>query len=114
MDELRTSPLDALAPPPGRVPLAARGAVISRRVLPDEEVQKAIEAGGPLAELKVAPDKLKQMSVGVVEADGVIVAYWVVWFALHAEPLWVKPEFRRHPAVIKHVVQVMREIVEAS
>lgn len=117
MDELGTSPLDALAgpagPPPRRATASARG-TITRRVLPDDEVRLAIEAGGPLAELKVSPEKLKTMSVGVVECDGQIVAYWVVWFALHAEPLWVDPAYRKHPAVIKNVVQVMREIVEAS
>lgn len=116
MDELTTSPLDALAapPPPRRLPVATAKSVVTRRVLPDDEVALAIAAGGPLADLKVSPDKLKQMSVGVVEVDGAIVAYWVVWYALHAEPLWVKPEFRKHPAVIKHVVGVMHDIVAAS
>lgn len=121
MDELR-SPLDALTapPPPRRLPVTTAKSVVTRRVLPDEEVALAIAAGGPLADLKVSPDKLKAMSVGVVEVDDqagggpVIVAYWVVWYALHAEPLWVKPEFRRHPAVISHVVGVMRDIVETS
>lgn len=120
MAELTTSPLDvldALGPPAGPPPRAQAGTV-TRRVLPDDEVALAIEAGGPLADLRVSPEKLKQMSVGVVECDDgtgpVIVAYWVVWFALHAEPLWVAPAYRKHPAVIKQVVQVMRDIVEAS
>jgi hypothetical protein len=106
MDELLDPP-----PPPALDRLEVR---ITRRVLPDEDVSKAIAAGGPLQDLGVDPEKLKQMSIGVVERNGVVVAYWVVFFALHAEPLWIHPDHRKNPRVVANVVEQMREIVQAS
>ena len=79
-----------------------------------EEVARALEAGGPLKDLSADPEKLKDMSLAVVEVDGAIVAYWVVWYALHVEPLWVVEAERKNPAVIKGIVQEMQRIVEAT
>lgn len=87
---------------------------ITHRTLAPEEIQRAIDAGGPLGEMQVQADRMKEMSVAVVEVDGVIVAYWVVWYALHVEPLWVDPAWRRHPAVIGGIVQEMEAVVEAT
>lgn len=79
-----------------------------------EEIDRVLEAGGPLVEMQADPQRLKDMSIAVVEADGQIVAYWVVWYALHCEPLWVKEEYRKSPAVIRGIVQQMEVIVEAT
>lgn len=88
--------------------------MITRRTLDPAEVQKAIEAGGPLKDLQIQADKLKEMAIAVVEVDGVIVAYWVVWFALHTEPLWIHEDYRKHPRVVGGIVGEMQRIVEAS
>lgn len=84
---------------------------IVRRTLNPEEMDTALQAGGPLAEMQLSAEKLKQMRIAVVEIDGQIVAYWVVWFGLHVEPLWVAEEHRRSPAVIKNIVEQMQEEV---
>lgn len=87
---------------------------ITTRTLPPDDAHLAIEAGGPLQELQVQADKLREMSIAVVEVDGVIVAYWVVWYALHVEPLWVHPDHRKSPGVISGIVAEMQRIVEAT
>lgn len=87
---------------------------IQTRTLPPEEVQRAIDAGGPLQDLQVQADKLQEMSVAVVEVDGEIAAYWVAWYALHLEPLWIHPLWRKHPGVIGGIVGEIQKIAEAS
>lgn len=89
-------------------------AAIVARTLPPEENYRAIEAGGPLQEVGIPPEQLARMSVAVVEVDGVIVAYWVVWYALHVEPLWIREDHRKSVAVVKGLVDAMHGIVEAS
>lgn len=88
--------------------------MITRRTLAPEESQKAIDAGGPLHDLQLDATRLAEMSIAVVEVDGVIVAYWVVWYAMHLEPLWVHPDHRKSPAVIKNIVAQVQDIVVAS
>lgn len=88
--------------------------MITRRTLAPEESQKAIDAGGPLQDLQLDATRLAEMSIAVVEDDGVIVAYWVVWYAMHLEPLWVREDHRSSPAVIKNIMRQVQEIVVAS
>lgn len=74
-------------------------------ILPPEQIDRIREAGGPLAE---APDLSKfaqEAIVPVVEMDGKIVAYWPVWKAVHAEPLWVSTDHRRSTAIIRGILQ---------
>jgi hypothetical protein len=87
---------------------------IVHRTLAPEEVQRALDAGGPLQELQLDATRLAEMSVAVVEVDGVIVAYWVVWYALHVEPLWIAEAWRKHPRVVSGIVEEMQAIVEAT
>lgn len=82
--------------------------------LPPADTARAIAAGGPLADLAADPERLADMRIAVVEVDGQIVAYWVVWYALHVEPLWVTEPYRKHPAVIKGIVGEMQRIVEQT
>lgn len=88
--------------------------MIRRYTLPHAESQRAIDAGGPLADLQLDATKLAEMSIAVVEVDGVIVAYWVVWWALHMEPLWVHPDHRTSPSVIRNIVAQVQEIVVST
>lgn len=87
---------------------------ITQRTLPPEDIPLAIAAGGPLAELQVQPDRLKDMSIAVVEVDGQIVAYWVVWYALHIEPLWIHPDHQKSPGVVTGIIAEMQRIVETT
>lgn len=88
--------------------------MIRHYTLPVAEVDRVIAAGGPLADLHPSSDALKAMSIAVVEVDGRIVAYWVAWYALHTEPLWVHPDFRTHAGVNRGLVSEMQAIVEAT
>lgn len=87
---------------------------ITPRTLAPSEVQRAIDAGGPLSELQVSAEALKSMTIAVVEVDGAIAAYWVVSYALHVEPLWIAPRWRKHPGVVGGIVQQMQRVVEAT
>lgn len=83
--------------------------MIRAYLLPTDQASRALEAGGPLADLGATNETLAKMIVAVVEVDGRIVAYWVIWKALHVEPLWVEEAYRKHPAVIKGIVEAMQE-----
>lgn len=99
---------------------------IRRRTLAPEEAQLAIAAGGPLADMQVQPEKLREMAICVVEVNEQIegythpvagwrvVAYWVGWYALHLEPLWIDPEWRKHPGVVGGIVGQMQTMAEAT
>jgi hypothetical protein len=80
-------------------------------LLPTDQVSRVLEAGGPLVELGFTAETLKDMIFAVVEVDGRIVAYWVVWKAVHVEPLWVTPAHRKQPAVIRGIVEAMQDAV---
>lgn len=87
---------------------------ITHRTLERSEAARAIAAGGPLADLNPDPAKLQDMAIAVVEVDGEIVAYWVAWYALHLEPLWIDPHWRRHPGVVKGIIDQMELVVQAT
>lgn len=86
--------------------------MITHRTLRSDEAARAVAAGGPLAEMP--PDLLADTSIAVVEVEGEIVAYWCAWYALHIEPLWVREDQRKHPAVIKGIVDEIHAIMDAT
>lgn len=88
--------------------------MIRSYLLTGEATARAFEAGGPLVDLKVDPAKLADMQIAAVEVNGQIVAYWVLWKALHLEPLWITEEFRQHPAVALNLIQTMEEAALAT
>ena len=82
-------------------------------ILPSLEVARIREAGGPLADLPL--DTIRDRGeVAVVEVDGRIVAYWVVCYALHADPLWIDPAFRTHPGVSRGLLTITQGILASS
>lgn len=83
--------------------------------LPPAQVHRALAAGGPLSELQLDPAQVAaHMSIAVVEVDGEIVAYWVAWKALHLEPLWVRDDHRKSPAVIGGIIEAIQQVALAS
>ena len=88
--------------------------MIRARILPPAESARAIEAGGPLQDLQVDPAKLATMRIAVVEVDDRVVGYWVVWYGLHVEPLWIQEAYRGHPGVARGLLEGMQHIVESS
>lgn len=82
-------------------------------VLRGEAVARVREAGGPLADAPEVLEALKSVAVVAVERNGQIVAYWPLWLAVHAEPLWTHPD-ARGAGTIRCLVQTLRETLEAE
>lgn len=81
-------------------------------ILPADQIDRLREAGGPLAEQTDLTYLASKGSVAVVELDGQIVAYWVVFYALHAEPLWVSLTARHNAAVLRALVQQLEQLLD--
>ena len=64
---------------------------------------RILEAGGPLGDAD--PEKLTDKIFTVVEVDGRIVAYWMIWKALHLEPLWIHPDHRGNAGIGRALIQ---------
>ena len=82
-------------------------------ILPPDQIDRVREAGGPLAD---QPDlsRLADATVVVAEVDGRIVAYWVAFYALHLDPLWIAEEHRRSPAVNRGLLEGIAAVVERT
>jgi hypothetical protein len=82
--------------------------MITARVLPDAEWPRLLtECEGP------AIDQLRQtgfpdpqhLRINVVEQDGRIVGYWFIFATIHAEPAWIAPEARKHPGIVRSLIE---------
>jgi hypothetical protein len=80
---------------------------IKTYTLAKEDIERVREAGGKLAEIADLSAVRENVAVTVVEVDGTIAAYWGVFYALMAEPLWIAPEWRKHPGVVSGVIDAM-------
>lgn len=88
--------------------------MIRALLLTGPDTARAREAGGPLADLQLDPARLAEMTIAAVEVEGQIVAYWVLWKALHLEPLWIAPDHRKSPPIVAGIIDAMRAGAEAS
>ena len=77
-----------------------------------EDIERLREAGGPIGDLPDLSGVRENMAVAVVEREGQIIAYWALFMALHAEPLWIVETERHNPVVIRALIGAMLE--EAS
>lgn len=84
---------------------------VRKFILPMDELERIREAGGPLAEADLSK-LVGRALVAVVEVDGRIVAYWPVWQAVHAEPLWVTEAARNNPAVIRGILDQVEVAID--
>lgn len=48
----------------------------------------------------------------VVEKDNEIIAHWALTPIYHAEGVWIKPEFRGNPTVVKNLLRGMKVMAE--
>jgi hypothetical protein len=46
--------------------------------------------------------------------NGEIVSTWTLFAIVHAEPLWVRPDYRNHPTLLKHMNRNMTRIFKES
>ena len=91
------------------------GLGITIRTLPGEEVDRIVNANGPMHHFPnpgVLKDKAK---IAVLEKDGAIIGYWVMFDTVHIEPLHLDPEVRQHPkAAMALLAQVYTELQDAG
>jgi hypothetical protein len=81
------------------------------RTLPHEEYPKLRDAPGPMGDwIKElgAPDPAHTIVTVVEDADGVIHGYWVLFDAVHAEPLYLDEAARHQPKVAAALIREMR------
>lgn len=76
------------------------------RVLPKDAFDRLDGIGGPLETLPEPLDP-EQTIVIVAEDAGVIVGYWVLFDAVHAEPLWIDPDHRNRPQLAVLLLQTL-------
>jgi hypothetical protein len=113
--------MDPTQPPlPFEPPLGTAEADVSREtpglkvfILPPAQIARIREAGGPLAEVDDLSRLASMAIVPVVERDGKIVAYWPVFKAVHAEPLWVATEARMSATVIRAILHGVESALSA-
>jgi len=78
-------------------------------VLEGEALGELVSTQGPFHGQQAVVDQLGNAQVVVVRADnGAIVAHWPIWVAIHLEPLWIDPEARKNPAVVRALVSAMQ------
>lgn len=85
------------------------GKIEVRELLPDEFSFAPREVVGSEV---FTPDNSRILAA--FNADGDIVATWTVFFVPHAEPLWVRPDYRKHPTLLKHMLVEMHKLFKAS
>lgn len=102
-----TGTLTTLGPPdkPTRTAMVIRGFQ-----LPMDQIDRIKEAGGPLAEVDTS--NMHKANIAAVEVDGTLVAYWPVWRAIHAEPLWVAEAYRNSPGVIRALLRELEKALD--
>ena len=85
------------------------------RTLPDDELHRIAEAGGPMAGHPQAHSLADKVKIPVLERDGQILGYWVLSDLTHMEPLWLAPEIRHQPkAAMALLAQVYTELQAAG
>ncbi|KKM71146.1 hypothetical protein LCGC14_1433570 [marine sediment metagenome] len=85
------------------------------RSLPPEEYPRILDAPGPLSELPGLPDPDHSRIIVLEDADGQIRGYWLLFNAIHAEPLYLAPEVRQRAKAGRDLLrQVYTELREAG
>lgn len=50
------------------------------------------------------------VAAAAINGDGEVVGVWCAMLVLHAEPIWVRPDYRKHPSLLKRLWGAFREI----
>jgi hypothetical protein len=92
-------------------PLAPREALTVRE-LPASEFPR-LASVEPFDRLGFPKPETSRVVVGEDQA-GRVVAYWCVFAAIHVEPVWIAPEHRARPGLIRSLWGKVREVLRAS
>jgi hypothetical protein len=99
--------MSALPLPPG----IAREALTVRE-LPSGEFPR-LASVEPFDKLGFPKPETSRVVVGE-DAAGRVVAYWCVFAAIHVEPVWIAPEHRSRPGLIRRLWEQVRSVLGAS
>ena len=94
--------------------VALTGIGLTVRTLPPEERHKISQANGPMHDYPTGqlPENAR---IVVLEKEDTIVGYWVIFDAVHIEPLHLDPEVRNMPkAAMGLLAQVYTELQDAG
>lgn len=83
---------------------------MTSRVLPENEWPRLAETEAGQIWPLLDP---KRSHVLVVESDGEIVGTWILMNVVHAECLWIAPEYRGHASVARRLWLSMRKAARA-
>lgn len=86
--------------------------VVVRELLPEEFAPLASRS--PFAEMGLATYNRDRVRVMGAIRGRTVVAVWMLYDAVHAEPLWVAEEERQNPAVLRPLWEGVRRILVDS
>lgn len=92
------------------IPSATIGEVVIREITPEE--YGALAGLGLFQQFAVPPPDQSRCVVAQRVSDYKIVAYWFVFQAIHVEPLWIDPEYRKRPGLIRRLWTGVQEVLE--
>jgi hypothetical protein len=83
--------------------LRAFGMKLTYRELTPEEFKLA-PRDVPYSEL-FTPENSRILAA--INEQGEVVSTWTLFVVPHAEPFWIRPDYRHHPSIIKHMAREM-------
>src|SRR5258708_4293676 len=92
--------------------LLATREVLTVRELPASEFPR-LASVEPFDKLGFPKPATSRVIVGE-DSEGGIVAYWCVFAAIHVEPVWIHPEHRARPGLIRRLWESVRGVLVAS
>jgi hypothetical protein len=90
--------------------IAAQEDLVVRELRPEE--LDALTAVPPFNEVGLGTEDRDTVRVVGAIRDGKIVAYWMLFDTVHVEPLWISPEERGNPALIRQIWEKVRGILD--
>lgn len=100
---------DALTPPSAMPDTTLAPPSVRIRELEAHEFGILSTLPGPLQHATIAPGMARVL---VVERDGEIAGYWMVYDAPHAEPLWLREDVRGRYDVVKPLLEAMVALLQ--
>ena len=86
-------------------------ALPTSRELPPEEFHRITEVEGSPLYAQPLPDPT-HTRILAVEVEGQVIAYWGLYDSLHAEPVWIHPDHRQRPAVVRLLLEGLGQILQ--
>lgn len=87
------------------------GDLTVRELLPEEfDVLKSLP---PFDEIGLGADDRDKIRVVGAIRNGKLVAYWMLFDTVHVEPLWISPEERGNPTLVRQIWERVRGVLDA-